>query len=163
MAKTLLANTFGIESRCFVCAPENAAGLRQPFYLDDDRGTVVAQFAPKVDHSGAPNYAHGGVVMAILDEAMAWAVIAIQRRFGVTERAEVEFFRPVRVGIVHHVSATVVGADGRKIVARADVRDAAGAVCARATARFHVIDMQQAIDAAGAGAVETAEFVAAPP
>jgi acyl-coenzyme A thioesterase PaaI-like protein len=158
--KKLLTNTFGIDSRCFVCDPDNEAGLRQSFYLDDDEGVVVAQFTPGYDPSGAPKYAHGGVSMAILDDAMAWAVIALRQRFGLTRRAEIDFARAVRVGVRHDVCAWVEEFDGRRLIARAELRDDAGFPCVSARAEYVVITMEEARKAIGAAGPISPEYVA---
>lgn len=160
--KKLLTNTFGIDSRCFVCDPDNEAGLRQRFYLDNDEGAVVAEFTPAYDHSGAPNYAHGGVSMAVLDDAMAWAVIALKQRFGLTRRAEIDFTSAVRVGVRHDVRAWVEEFEGRQLIARAELRDDAGSVCVSARAEYVVITMEEARKAIGAAGPISPEYVAPP-
>jgi acyl-coenzyme A thioesterase PaaI-like protein len=158
MSRRLLMNTFSFESRCFVCDEANTGGMRQQFYLDEDAGRVVAEFAPTADHSGAPNYAHGGASMAVLDDAMAWAVIALKERFGLTHRVEVEFLRPVRVGVAHSVEAWVESEDGRSMTARGELRSPSGKVCVSATARYTVMTLQEAEQAIGAAAGTAASY-----
>ncbi len=68
---------WGFESNCFVCEPRNDAGLRIPFFHDEASATVTATFTLDDRFSGAPSYLHGGVLLAVLDEAMAWATIAL--------------------------------------------------------------------------------------
>ncbi len=152
MSRKPLTNTFAFDSRCFVCDQENEGGLRQRFFLDDEIGRVVAEFTPSADHSGAPNYAHGGVSMAILDDAMAWAIIAIKDRFGLTRKAEVEFFRPVLVGRGYEVQAWVESFEDRSLVARAELRSAEGKLCVAAKADYTVLTLEEAERAIGAGA-----------
>lgn len=155
-----LTNTFDIATLCFVCEPRNPVGLRQQFYVDEDGRRVVADFTPAQEHSGAPNFAHGGVSMALLDEAMAWAVIAVSHRFGMTRRAEIEFLRPVRIGNVHHISAWLEDAAERRQVARAELRDAAGNVCVSARADYTVITIDEARVAVGDDALIPLDYVA---
>ena len=152
MSRKPLTNTFAFDSRCFVCDQENEGGLRQRFFLDDEIGRVVAEFVPSADHSGAPNYAHGGVSMAILDDAMAWAIIAIEDRFGLTRKAEVEFFRPVLVGRGYDVQAWVESFEGRSLVARAELRSSEGELCVSAKGSYTVLTLEEAERAIGAGA-----------
>src|SRR5690606_4936273 len=64
-------------SSCWVCEPGNDHGLQVPFYLDEEARQVVAEFTPQPFHSGAPEFAHGGLSMALLDEGMTWALISI--------------------------------------------------------------------------------------
>ena len=152
MSRKPLTNSFAFDSRCFVCDQENEGGLRQRFFMDDELGRVVAEFVPSADHSGAPNYAHGGVSMAILDDAMAWAIIAIKDRFGLTRKAEVEFFRPVLVGRGYDVQAWVESFEDRSLVARAELRSYEGKLSVSAKGSYTVLTLEEAERAIGAGA-----------
>lgn len=152
MSRRPLTNTFAFETRCFVCDQENEGGLRQRFFLEEELGRVVAEFIPSADHSGAPNYAHGGVSMAVLDEAMAWAIIAIKDRFGVSRRVEVDFLRPVLVGRAYGAQAWVESFEGRSLIARAELRNPDGKLCVAAKGSFTVLTLEEAEQAIGAGA-----------
>ena len=152
MSRRPLTNTFAFDTRCFVCDQENEGGLRQRFFMDDELGRVVAEFVPSANHSGAPNYAHGGVSMAVLDDAMAWAIIAIKDRFGLTRKAEVEFLRPVLVGRAYEVQAWVESFEDRSLVARAELRSSNGKLCVAAKASYTVLTLEEAEQAIGAGA-----------
>jgi len=158
LSRKPLTNTFAFETRCFVCDQDNEGGLRQRFFLDDELGRVVAEFIPSADHSGAPNYAHGGVSMAVLDDAMAWAIIAIKDRFGLTRKAEVEFFRPVLVGRAYEVQAWVESFEDRSLVARAELRSSEGKLCVAARASYIVLTVEEAESALGAGAETAARY-----
>ena len=98
---------WGFSSNCFVCEPTNSAGLRQPFFHDTDTDMVVADLELGPEHSGAPTYVHGGVQLALLDEAMAWAAIAVAERFAVTATFRSEFHHPIRVGKRYRLEATI--------------------------------------------------------
>lgn len=158
MSRKLLTNTFGFDSRCFVCDQDNEGGMRQRFYLDDERGRIVAEFKPSADHSGAPNYAHGGAAMAVLDDAMAWAIIALKERFGVTRRVETVFARPVKIDVPHSVEAWVESFEERSLVARGELRDPKGRACVSARATYTVLTMEEAQQAIGAGARSAASY-----
>lgn len=158
MSRKLLTDTFGFESRCFVCHPENQGGMRQRFYLDDETNRVVAEFTPGKDLSGAPNYAHGGASLAVLDDAMAWAVIALKERFGVTRHVEADFQRPVRVGTRHDVRAWVESAEGRTMMARGEIRDVKDRLCVSAHATYTVLTFDEARQAIGQAAEGAASY-----
>ncbi len=158
MSRKPLTNAFAFDTRCFVCDQDNEGGLRQRFFLDDELGRVVAEFVPSADHSGAPNYAHGGASMAVLDEAMAWAIMAIKERFGLTRKAEVDFIRPVPIGVAHQVQAWVESVEGRSLVARAELRNPDGKLCVAAKARYTILTLQEAEQAIGAGAGTAARY-----
>ena len=158
MSRRPLTNAFGFDTRCFVCDQDNEGGLRQRFFLDDELGRVVAEFIPSADHSGAPNYAHGGASMAVLDEAMAWAIIAIKERFGLTRKAEVDFIRPVPVGVAHGVQAWIESFEDRSLIARAELRNPEGKLCVAARASYIVLTVEEAESAIGAGAGTAARY-----
>lgn len=143
---------WGIETNCFVCEPRNEAGLRIPFFHDEAAGTVSATFTLDNRFSGAPAYVHGGVLLAVLDEAMAWAAIAVAHRWAVTGETTTRFEHPVRVGREYAVTARIADAlaDSSTLAAAAVITDAKDRVCATASATFVVLGDAQAADAAGA-------------
>ena len=140
---------WGFESNCFVCEPHNAAGLRIPFEHDDEARVVQAAFTLDDRFSGAPTYVHGGVVLAVLDEAMSWATIAIGGVFAVTSETSTRFLRPVRVGRDHTVEARVDEAAEDRLETSASVLDGKGRLCAEARATFVPLGPAQAVDAIG--------------
>lgn len=135
---------WGFETNCFVCEPTNDRGLRIPFFHDVDRELVVAEFTLADDVSGAPSLVHGGVTLAILDEAMAWACIAIGRRWAVTTETSARFHRAVRVGSTYTVEASVVSIEEPAMRCAATVLDRRGEVRVDATATFTVLGEAQA-------------------
>lgn len=158
MPRRPLTNTFAFGTLCFVCDPDNAGGMRQQFYLDDDLGRVVAEFVPEAAHSGAPNYTHGGASMAVLDDAMAWAIIALKERFGITRKCEVDFIRPVMIGASHDVQAWVESFEDRALLARAEMRNSDGKLCVAAKATYIVMTLDEAQNAIGADATSAAQY-----
>ena len=140
---------WGFESNCFVCERRNERGLRIPFAHDEESDSVVAEFTLDDAFSGAPSYVHGGVVLAVLDEAMAWATIAVAHRFAVTRDTTTHFERPVRVGRTYRVEAQVVGTADDLLSTEATVRDGSDRVCATARASFVPLGEAQAVRAVG--------------
>ena len=72
----LTNDAWGFESNCFV-SPITLLASAIPSYHDTATATVVAEFSLDERFSGALRYVHGGIALAILDEAMAWATISI--------------------------------------------------------------------------------------
>ena len=147
---------WGLDSNCFVCEERNPGGLGVPFFADRDQQMVTATFTLDDRFSGAPTYVHGGVVLAILDEAMAWATIALSGCFAVTKATSTRFRAPVMVGQSYEVRGRVDADDGSELDCRAEVIDSSGAVCAEATAVFVAMGAAQAIEAAGADVPDSA-------
>ena len=57
--------------RCYVCGKKNPAGLGVDFEIDRDARTIRARFTPSSSHQGYVGIVHGGILSALLDEAMA--------------------------------------------------------------------------------------------
>jgi acyl-coenzyme A thioesterase PaaI-like protein len=140
---------WGVDSNCFVCEVSNNAGLRIPFHHDVEGKQVVAAFTLDDRFSGAPQYAHGGVSLAVLDEAMAWATIAVGGMFALTRETTSRFHRPVNIGQVHHVRAWISGTDGNRMLTEAEIVTNDGEVCVNSHATFVALDLDQATAAAG--------------
>ncbi len=150
MALRLLDNaSWGFDSSCFVCEPSNPRGLGIRYSHDEEGEVVVAEFTLGAEFSGVPRYVHGGVVLAVLDEAMAWAAIAIAGRWAVVQHTATTFERPVRLGVAHRVEAAIAAGGDTSVTARATVADSRGRVCARAHARLSVMSAARARAAVG--------------
>ena len=145
---------WGVETNCFVCEPSNVQGLRIPFSHDDERRMVIAEFELPSAFSGAPTLIHGGVTLAILDEAMAWACIAIARRWAVTTETTSRFHRAVRIGSRYRVEAEVIDADDAVIHTSGRVLDRRGELRVEATASFTVLGPAQAARPARSTAID---------
>ena len=133
----------GYETNCFVCEQSNESGLRIPFFHDTERGVVTAEFTLSDTFSGAPTMLHGGVSLAVLDEAMAWACIAIARQWAVTSRTSTEFRRAVYVDKPHVVEAEVVSRTDSEIVTTGRISNLKGVVRVESTATFTALGEAQ--------------------
>jgi acyl-coenzyme A thioesterase PaaI-like protein len=81
------------DGNCFACGPENPVGMHLHFDRAGDEGVRCAvTLAPQ--YQGWRGIAHGGIVMALLDEAMAHAAGFAGHR-GVTASVNVRFRKPV--------------------------------------------------------------------
>ncbi len=121
---------------CFACGRANPTGL----HLDFDVATRRAEtrFTAERQHTGYDGTVHGGIVTALLDETMGWAIFH-QGIWGVTGRISVTFRRPVPVGEPLVVSGEVTKETRRAIETRGEIRDATGALLAEASALFLVM------------------------
>ena len=143
---------WGFGSNCFVCEPRNERGMQLPFFHDDERDVVFADYTLGDEFSGAPTYVHGGVTLAVLDEAMAWAAIAIGEKFAVTHETSATFDYPVRVGRTYRVEASLTERGDERFKAEAHVLDAKGRPCVRAACSLVVLSPAKAVDALGTDA-----------
>jgi len=141
---------WGFDSMCFVCEEANERGLRIPFFHDDEAGTVTAEFTLTEAFSGAPTLVHGGVLMAVCDEAMCWATIAVARTWALTVSNTHRFLRPVRLGRPYRIEARVDGrGDGGIRTSAAITSPSTGKVAVEAEAVFSPIGPAQASEAIG--------------
>lgn len=150
----LLASRFGFDSRCFVCEPANPRGLQVPFFHDTDADVVFATFDLPAEFSGAPTLVHGGVTLALIDEAMSWATIALGGKFAYTGETAARFEWPVRLGRSYRVEARLVDRADRRMTTEAAVLDGKGRSCVSATATMVVLDLDQAAEAVGTDLAE---------
>jgi uncharacterized protein (TIGR00369 family) len=122
------------EHWCFACGRLNPSGLQLDF--DVSTNSATARYIGQQRHQGYDGFLHGGVVTALLDETMGWAIFH-QGIWGVTAKLEVAFKRPVPVGEEIVVSGELVSERGRTIETKGTVARASdGKVLAEATAIF---------------------------
>lgn len=119
---------------CFACGRRNDAGLQLDISVGRDR--AEARYVGLQRHQGYDGALHGGVVAALLDETMGWAIFH-QGIWGVTARLEVTFRKPVPVGEELRVVGRVQRDRGRGIELYGSLARAAdGEVLAEAEALF---------------------------
>ena len=55
---------------CYVCGMKNPVGLAVQFQINAQDRSIRAKFIPKDAHQGYQGIVHGGILSALLDEAM---------------------------------------------------------------------------------------------
>ena len=118
---------------CFVCGAHNTHGLHLRFRREGEE--VRADFTPAAHHAGFRDIVHGGIISTALDEAMFWAAATTTRRFCLAAELNVRFLQKVSVGEKYLIVAKLEADRGRLWHSRAELRDAAGKVCAKATCK----------------------------
>jgi acyl-coenzyme A thioesterase PaaI-like protein len=117
---------------CFACGIQSAHGLRLRFY-NDGNSACRAEVVLGDLHQGYPGIAHGGIVTAILDEALTRAVLAGDfRRLTYTARIEVRFRQPTPLRTPLIVRGRVERDRGRIITATAEISLPDGTLTAEA-------------------------------
>lgn len=102
--------------RCFVCGRRNPYGMQLQFRLEND--TVVSDFQPREEYQGFPGVIHGGIVAAVLDEALnRAAALGEHPTWTMTGRLEVRYRRYVPYGPLLRVRASLATQRGRLVQA----------------------------------------------
>ncbi len=157
--RTPLPNDFSVAQSCFGCGPANPHSLGLVFEAVGE--TVESTFTLGEQFSGAPAFVHGGVVMTVLDEAMAWSTIGIRRRFALTKDFTAQFAVPVMVKgeyVVRAFPGPLVEGN-RELAVHGEILDNNGTVCATAQGTYWVMTAEETAAAIGMPEL-TAEFLA---
>ena len=93
---------------------------------------------------GWKTFVHGGVIMALLDEAMAWAAMAAAKRPCVTAEMTTRLRRPAAVGMRLRVEGEVTEAGSRILTTAGRVLDEQGRELAGAAGKFVPMAAEQA-------------------
>jgi uncharacterized protein (TIGR00369 family) len=104
---------------------------------DEDSDAVTGRFVPGPHHGGYENRLHGGILTALLDEAMAWASAVRMRSYCVTGDLQVRFKRPAALGQPIEVRARADGESwGPYVRSTGEALGPDGAILAVASATF---------------------------
>ena len=91
---------------CFVCGQRNPFGLHLVFRQEVQ--SIVADFQPREEHQGFPGVLHGGIVAAVLDEALGrTSLLGAYPGWTMTGKLEVRYRRYVPYGPRLRVRATL--------------------------------------------------------
>ncbi len=144
MSAARAAGGRGDARHCFVCGPDNPIGLRLHFEVEG--GRCSGEFTSRPEHVGFDGVTHGGIVFAVLDDAMAnW--FFLQGARGYTARAEVRYRAPMPVGATARIECELLKRKGRLVQLQARAFDhSADTVFAESEASFMLED-SAALDA----------------
>jgi uncharacterized protein (TIGR00369 family) len=118
------ASTLPEFPHCYVCGAENSHGLRIPFTAKGNG--VEAEFRAESWHAGYEDIVHGGIISALLDEAIIWAVYVSVGHFGVTAELNVRFLKPLTVNACCTVIGRVTKNKGRLLLAESQILNREG-------------------------------------
>jgi len=123
---------------CFVCGDkkENSRSLELNICWDEDDEHTSISFVPDGSWCGYEGIVHGGILAAILDDAMAWAIKALDDRTYVTAKMNVTFKRPVQLHGHYSASGFLDRKEERRAYTSALIQDEDGNTCVEAKAVF---------------------------
>ncbi len=132
------------DGHCFFCGPENDFGLKLRFRHDREAGEVICEYTPEQRFQGQTNVLHGGMQMALLDEAMWWAGYAQTGvKEAVTVNASFRLLRPVLIGEPHTIACKVKSFEGNSIRLTGAIINKDGKKCTAVKGEYRVITDQQ--------------------
>lgn len=121
---------------CVVCGPANARGLHLSLHVDPDTGIIQTRFVPEREHIGFTGIVHGGIISAVIDEAMVWAASWHGKRFCVCGEMSVRFRQSARIGSPMIVRAEVGLTRGKLIATSCQASDESGKIIATGTGKY---------------------------
>lgn len=127
---------------CFVCGQSHPWGLRARF-IACPTGEVQTLFRPEQTQAGYEGMVHGGVVSALFDELLGWAVVLQTGRMCFTVELAVRFVKPIWVGTQYVATAGPGTEQGRYWESEGGLRDVDGALHAKAHGRYFLLSEQQ--------------------
>jgi len=119
---------------CYVCGKRNPAGLNVDFQINRDTRSLQARFTPAPSHQGFEGIVHGGILSALLDEAMAKLAFSLGIP-AVTAEMNIKFKAPAAPGEELRVSGRLTKESRRLIEAEAVIEKGA-TVVAEATGKL---------------------------
>jgi len=106
-------------NHCFVCGRDNPIGLKLIFEPSGDG--VRAEFTPSDLHVGYDGLVHGGIISALVDDALA-NVWFPRGQEAITAKIEVRFRKEVRPGDRLIIEAHPTGMKSGMHTGRVDIR-----------------------------------------
>jgi acyl-coenzyme A thioesterase PaaI-like protein len=127
---------------CVGCGVDHPTGLHIQVRAAEGL-SVSGTFTVTADHQGAPGLAHGGVLSMAIDEVLGYLAWLVRKPI-VTAHLETDFRVPVAVGDTLHITASIDGQRGRRLLvsAVACLGSPDGLEAVRARATFVVVSMQ---------------------
>jgi len=106
--------------RCYVCGKKNPVGLAVDFTVNVEKRSIQARFTPSDNHQGFEGIVHGGIISALLDEAMAKLAFSLGLQI-VTAEMTVKFKAPANPGEELFITGRLVEESKRLILAEAKI------------------------------------------
>ena len=130
-----MASEFKDDRVCFVCGEKNRAGLQLRLAMDAGRGESSAEVTFPEHFQGWAKVVHGGLLAAVLDEAMIYAAAAKGLKC-VTGEMTVRFIKPASTGVPYKLGGRLVEDKGRIVLAEGALLDGDCQEVARASGKL---------------------------
>lgn len=129
---------------CFGCGKDNPDGMKLKFHYDEELGKFVAHFRLGKRFTGPPRHAHGGIIAAVLDEAMSKP----SKPLGImapTIELTVKYLKPVPLGTKLTATGWEVKKEGREHLRAGEILNDKGEVLSAGRGTFLEMDAERMI------------------
>ena len=133
---------------CLGCGPHAEQGFGLQVHREGDQ--VVAEHVFEPRHSGAPGIAHGGAVATVVDDVLGF-LLYLAHVPGVTRTLDVEYLKPVVVGVPYTVRGRLDRREGRKLWVSCTGTGPDGVQAFRGRGLFLAVDLAHFTDAVSSG------------
>jgi uncharacterized protein (TIGR00369 family) len=126
---------FETYGNCFVCGEKNPGGLHLNFEIDRERRTLTTTFLASPVFQGYDGIVHGGILSALLDEAMAKLSYELGYN-AVTASLEIRFINPAPILQTLRVYGEIVEVNKRLVRAKSRIVKEDGTILAEGTSKL---------------------------
>jgi acyl-coenzyme A thioesterase PaaI-like protein len=123
---------------CFVLDGDgsNPRALNPDIFWDPEKKRIETRFTADATWAGFEGVVHGGLLAAILDETMAWAIEYEHSKFAYTGDLSLRFKKPVLVGEPYLALGWVASIEGRKYLTEGQILNPDGEVAVFSNSTF---------------------------
>ncbi|MFC2166254.1 PaaI family thioesterase [Acidobacteriota bacterium] len=118
---------------CFICGKDNPIGLKVTFEKKD--GKARGEYTPSRNFEGYKDVLHGGIISALLDEVMVYAVFS-QGHLCVTTHMEVKFRKAAKINEKLLIEGNIVDDRGKLILTEGKILNQEGDIVATGKGKF---------------------------
>ncbi|PJA29823.1 MAG: hypothetical protein CO189_01250 [candidate division Zixibacteria bacterium CG_4_9_14_3_um_filter_46_8] len=124
-------------NNCIICGRDNPMGFNMDFISEN--GAVRGKVTPDRKFEGYGGILHGGIVSALLDEAMAKALFAVDI-VSVTIGINVRFRKPVKIGQEITVRGEAGSIKKKVAFASGEILLPDGTIAAESEGKFFILE-----------------------
>ena len=123
---------------CFVLDGDNSnpRALKTEVIWNPEVKRIETRFTPDPTWAGFEGVVHGGLLAAIADETMAWAIEREHGKWAYTGELRLRFLRPVPIGLPCLALGWVDAVEGRKFMTKCEIYSSGRELCVKADSVF---------------------------
>lgn len=124
---------------CYGCGPDAEQGMHLSVRREGQQ--VRAEHVFEARHAGAPGIAHGGIVATVVDDLLGH-LMHLEQVPAVTRHLEVDYLRPVLLGVPYTLVGRLDRRDGRKLWVSCTATSADGTAVFTGTGLFIQVPLE---------------------